>query len=313
MYNFNSFLQNLASSSGLKFNLIGEDGNAIFTSLQDNKSERVYFRVILGKQKAVIDISKEYEICKNLLKYSIESKYKELFSFREQFFIDILEGKDVVTDIIKSNIPFLSKGCTLYVISIDGSRSEALSIIRQLYDNRDILSVLYKDNLIVLGEFEEINEHAESIRDSIVSELYCKCAVSYGEEIYDVTTIKKAYEQAKECIFLSREFHIKNEILSYNKMIFEKLVYNIKPQIKQELLESFKAKLNAFDSEMINTIESFINAGLNISDAAKKLYVHRNTLIYRLDKIYKETNFDIRNFKDASVFAIAFLVWKENK
>jgi len=71
--------------------------------------------------------------------------------------------------------------------------------------------------------------------------------------------------------------------------------------------------LNDFDSEMINTIEEFVNCGLNISNAAKKLYVHRNTLIYRLDKIYKETNFDIRNFKDATVFAIAFLIWKENK
>jgi sugar diacid utilization regulator len=313
MYNFNGFLQNLCSSSGLKFNLIGEDGSTIFTSLQDDKIERVYFPIVLGKQKAVIDISKEYELCKSLLKYTIESKYKELFSIREQFFIDILEGKDVVSDMIKPNLPFLSKGCTLYVISLEGNRCEALSIVRQLYDNQDIMSVLYKDNLVVLGEFDEINEHAESIRDSIVSELYCKCVVSYGMKIYDVVSIKKSYEEAKECVSLGKNFHIKNEIFSYNKMIFEKLVYNIKPQIKQELLQSFEDKLNAFDSEMINTIEEFVNCGLNISDAAKKLYVHRNTLIYRLDKIYKETNFDIRNFKDAAVFAMAFLIWKENK
>nr|WP_241393066.1 helix-turn-helix domain-containing protein [Clostridium tetanomorphum] len=73
----------------------------------------------------------------------------------------------------------------------------------------------------------------------------------------------------------------------------------------------FSYKFDHFDGEIITTIEEFIKSDLNISDAAKKLFIHRNTLIYRLDKIYKETGFDIRNFKEASVFIIAFLVWKE--
>lgn len=64
---------------------------------------------------------------------------------------------------------------------------------------------------------------------------------------------------------------------------------------------------------MINTIDEFVKTGLNISESARKLYIHRNTLIYRLDKIKKETGFDIRNFKEATVFITAFLVWREVK
>jgi DNA-binding PucR family transcriptional regulator len=124
--------------------------------------------------------------------------------------------------------------------------------------------------------------------------------------------MKKAYEEAKECLILSKNFGIKEEIFYYDKILFEKIVYNINPEVKTELLNKFRDKFNMFDSEIINTIEEFVNCGLNISDAARKLYVHRNTLIYRLDKISKETSFDIRNFKEATVFIIAFLVWKEN-
>jgi DNA-binding PucR family transcriptional regulator len=163
-----------------------------------------------------------------------------------------------------------------------------------------------------MGVFDELNEHARSIRESIVTDLYCKCYVSYGNIIYSVKDIKKSYDEAKECLVLSKNFGIKDEIFYYDKMLFEKIVYNISTKVKNELLSKFKDKFNLFDSELINTIEEFVNCDLNISDAARKLYVHRNTLIYRLDKITKETGFDIRNFKEATVFIIAFLIWKES-
>ena len=66
-----------------------------------------------------------------------------------------------------------------------------------------------------------------------------------------------------------------------------------------------------FDNEMIRTIEVFFRCGLNLSDAAKELYIHRNTLIYRLDKIEKYTAYDIRNFNNAVLFKVVFFIWKE--
>jgi DNA-binding PucR family transcriptional regulator len=119
------------------------------------------------------------------------------------------------------------------------------------------------------------------------------------------------YNDAAECMALGKKFGIKDKIFSSSGMLFEKIVYNVSDRVKEELNTKFADKFNLFDSEMINTIEEFVNCGLNISDAARKLYIHRNTLIYRLDKIYKDTGFDIRNFKEATVFIIAFLVWKE--
>lgn len=313
MYNFNTFLEDLASSTEIKFTLVSEDGTVLKKCEDIEKENCVRSNLCLGKSKAVLEISKDYENCISLLKYTIENKYKELFSIREQFFADILEGKEVAADKIEKSIPFLSKGCIVMIVNVDGSRYEALNIIRQLYKEQDVLSTIYGDSVVIIGDFEEATEHANSIRDSIVSELYCKCYVSLGSMIFNAQDIKRSYTEAKECMIFGRKFGIKQDVFEYEKMIFEKVVYNISHTVKQELLKKVREKLNSFDSEMITTIEEFVNCDLNISDAARKLYIHRNTLIYRLDKINKETGFDIRNFKDATVFIIAFLVWKESK
>lgn len=313
MYSFGSFLQDLSSSTGIKFNLFDEDGSLIYSyDALNNNDKRSQYPISLGNSKAILDIQKKYEPCVTLLKYSIENKYREIFSMREKSLIDILEGKDISQDTIAKNFPAFNQGSTLFLVNVDGSRYEALSIIRQLYTEQDIISLVYGDNIIVIGLFDEIEDHAESIKESIVSDLYCRCCVSYGNKIRDVKNVRKAYEEAKECLLLGKKFDIKQETFSYNKMLFEKIVYNIDDRVKQELKDKFSKKFSLFDSELINTIEEFVNCGLNISDAARKLYVHRNTLIYRLDKIYKETGFDIRNFKEATVFIIAFLVWKES-
>lgn len=313
MYNFWGFLQELSVNSGIDFNLIDEDGNQIYHSnLKVENSQCISRLITLGSGKAELHLRKDYELCAPLLKYTIEHKYSEIFSIREKLLTDILQGKEIPVDKLSENFSFLLIGCTLFVVRVEGSRQDALSIIREVYKKQDVLSMIYENNIIVISAFDDDLENAKSIRESIISDLYCKCTLSYGDKVYEVKELKTAYEHAKECILLGEKFGMKDEIYSYNEMIFEKMVYNIHPNVKQELFMRYKDKFSFFDSEVINTIEEFIKCGLNVSDAAKKLYIHRNTLIYRLDKIHKETGLDIRNFKDTTVFVIAFLIWKEN-
>ncbi|MBW9145020.1 helix-turn-helix domain-containing protein [Clostridium sp. CM027] len=314
MYNFTEFLKDLSHSSNIPFDIVTEDGIALYISdLNIENSNITNFTIMLGRVKGIISLEKKYENCTFLLKYVIENKYTQHFLTKEQAVIDILENREISIDNINYNLPFLKDGCYIILISSDGSNYESLNIIKQIYDKEPVVSLIYNDSIIVIGDFAEIQEHTESIKESISSDLYCKCYLSYGDRAYDINEFKKAYNDAVQCMQLGKKFDIKDHIFSYNKMLFEKIVYNIDIKIKQELLYMLKDKFDAFDGEMISTIEQFVNCGLNISDAARKIYVHRNTLIYRLDKIKKETNFDIRNFKDASVFLIAFLIWKENK
>lgn len=313
MHSFHYFLEELSHRTGITFSIVSEDGNDIYSegSARD-KSNDVSFRVMLGRSKALVSLPRQYEICAPLLKYTIEEKYGEFYTVRDQYLIDLLEGKQISSDKIERSIPFLKKGCTLFVVDVEGSHPEALNIIHQLYSEQEAISILYKDLLIILGVFEDIYDHALSIRESIVSDLYSNSSIGYGSVFTEAQDIRKAFEDGKDALFLKRNFGLKEEIIDYSKVQLEKVVYSVKSDIKDTLQMKLSGKLNTYDAEIITTIEEFINSGLNISDAAKKLYVHRNTLVYRLDKIHKDTGFDIRDFKEATVFIIAFLVWKEH-
>lgn len=313
MHSFKNFLQTLSESTGMDFKIVDDEKNEIFTSSSKKEiNETISVNVSLGKTQAYVHISKEYEKCTALIKYMIESKYNEFLSTRQEVLNSILGGMEVPRDLVRKNLHILANGCTVFIVNVEGSRYEALNIIGQLYDD-EITSIIYGDNIVVIGQFEDNYEHASSIKETIMSNLYCKCYVSFGDICYDAETLKKSYEKSKEAMCLGKIFEIKDEVYSYENMIFEKIVYSVEEKVKNELVGIFKHKFDNFDNEMITTIEEFVNCGLNISDAAKVLYIHRNTLIYRLDKITKETGFDIRNFKEATVFIVAFLIWKENK
>lgn len=314
MEQFKSFLQELSSNTKINFSITYEDGSVVFKS-EDfvENSHMTSVPIYMSKNRARINLESKFSVCSDLLKYTIEDKYKELYLTKEQILIDILHGKNVTNDKLSNIIPFLSKGCFLLLINVEKNLYEALSLIKQIYKEQDVISLISDDNIIVIGVFSEVREHAKSIKDAINSNLFLKCSISFGNICHDRSEIIAAFNESKQAMLFGNVYSLKEDILDYNKLLFEKIVYNLDLKIKQELLNNFKQKFNEFDYEMINTIEEFFNCGLNITDAARKLYIHRNTLIYRLSKIEKETGFDIKNFKEATVFVIAFLVWREDK
>lgn len=314
MEQFKNFLQELSDNTKIGFNISYKDGDVIFKSSNFvENSSMISVPIYIDKRKANINLENKFSVCSSLLKYTIENKYNELYFTKEQIILDTLYGKNISNDKILNIMPFLSEGCFLLLISVDKNINEALNLIRQIYKSQDIISLIDEDKIILIGSFSEVNEHIKSIREAINSNLFIKCTISFSNIFHDRSEMVKTFNEGKQAMMFGKIYSLKEDILDYNKLFFEKIVYFLDENIKQELLEKFKQKFNEFDYEMINTIEEFFDCGLNITDAARKLYIHRNTLIYRLSKIEKETGFDIRNFKDSIVFVIAFLVWRENK
>lgn len=313
MYYFKSFLEELSNNTGVPFNLLGENNDNIYIGAGIEKDEEIFIDVFLGNDKATLVMDKKYEVCLSLIKYYIELKYTELFHIKEQFFIDVFQGNVVSIDKLRNNIPFLEKGCSVFLISIDGSKYEALNILKSFYSDKESICMLYGQDLLVIGEFNNRIEEANIIKEVLQNKLYCKCYISYAKVSFTIEEVKNSYKEAKAAMSLGKKYLLKQEIYNYEDMIFEKAVSGINQKIKVEYLIEFKDKFDIFDEETLNTIEEFMKCNLNISDAAKSLYIHRNTLIYRLDKIFKDTGYDIRNFKEATIFNIAFLIWKEMK
>ena len=106
---------------------------------------------------------------------------------------------------------------------------------------------------------------------------------------------------------------INENIYAEDSLIFEKILEDITEQTREDISNKFINVFSHMDEDMINTIETFFKLDLNLSEAAKQLYVHRNTLIYRIDKIEKYTGYDIRKFNDACIFKIAFSLYIQQK
>ncbi|MHC1685483.1 MAG: PucR family transcriptional regulator [Clostridiaceae bacterium] len=308
MQDFTFFLQEISKKSNLYFSIRTEKKGIIFESKNLNEDEeKVEVPISLSNSKSYISVVKKDENSLELLKYIIENKFKELHTIKEQLLLSVLKGKEVSEERINKNIPYIYNGYNMVVVKVDSSRLDILNIIIENYREYKIIGVIYDGLIVLLGK--KINP--EKIRSILIDKSILDITITYSDVVYSQNDIRAAFEKGKECIQLKKIFYLKEDILEYNKLLFEKIVYDMKEELKNELMDKFYDKFNSFDEEMTSTIEEFIKCGLNISEAAKGLYIHRNTLIYRLDKIKKETEFDIRNFKEAILFIIAYLVWKE--
>lgn len=312
MHNSIDMLGDIQDITGIPFRIEYKNGKVFYRGKLECRAGKAA-SISIGSEKLNLLVDREYEICTSLLKYTIENRIREIKSKKEEILINLLSSKEVLEDDLYLNFPFISGKTIIFLIHLEGSRYDALNIIKELYSDTSAFAAIYGDDILLIKNSEDNREHADSIRDSIVSELYTDCSVSYGNEIESFKEIKVCYDEAKKAQLYGETFGNKDSIYCYSQLMLESIAYNLSSESKKEMLTIVKHKLDKFDSEMINTIEGFIKADLNISEASKSLYIHRNTLIYRLDKIYKETGFDIRLFNQASVFIIAYLVWKANK
>ena len=313
MYYFKNFLEELADNTKIDFNLLNEGKALIFCGLKSNSIEKSSIEVSLGNNRGLIEVEKSMESCLPIIKCYIEDKYKDIFYLREQFFGDVLQGNKVPLDKFRKSLPMVETGCTLFIVSIEGSKYETLNTLKNAYEGSNIISMIYGEEIIIIGVFDNRECEGKKIVTLLSNKLNCRCYVSYGEVAYSVEDIKIAYEEGKEAMDLGKRIGGKGNVYNYSDMFLERAICNISNKVKTQFYNEFKDKFNNFDDEMLNTIEEFINCDLNISEAAKSLYIHRNTLIYRLDKIPKDTGYDIRNFRQAATFTIAFLIWKELK
>jgi len=168
----------------------------------------------------------------------------------------------------------------------------------------------HKDTIILIGGFEDINEHVSSISDTIYVSFYEKCYISYSN-IKEYEFLNKAYIDNVYKINLAKKYKLSTMIFGQNSLLFEKIMDNLNEEGKETILNDFNDGFSKLDEDMKKTIEVFFKLDLNLSEASKELYVHRNTLIYRLDKIQKYTTYDIRKFNDAVLFKIAFFHWRQ--
>jgi carbohydrate diacid regulator len=147
------------------------------------------------------------------------------------------------------------------------------------------------------------------------TEAMTKVYVSYGTVVSEIKDVSRSYKEAKMALDVGKIFYSGRNVVAYNNLGIGRLIYQLPmPLCKMFIKEIFEGKSpDDFDDETLATINKFFDNNLNVSETSRQLYIHRNTLVYRLDKLQKTTNLDLRVFDDAITFKIALMVVKYMK
>jgi carbohydrate diacid regulator len=165
---------------------------------------------------------------------------------------------------------------------------------------------------VAIKEREEaLADIASSLTDNLHAEAMVRVRVGYGNVVQQLAEIVQSYQEAKMALEVGRVFYAELDTISYGKLGIGRLIYQLPMSLCQMFIkEVFGEQIPDIleDEEAMSTINKFFENNLNISETARQLYVHRNTLVYRLERIEKAIGLDIRTFDDAMTFRIAVMV-----
>lgn len=159
---------------------------------------------------------------------------------------------------------------------------------------------------------KDLEKLAGSIVDTLSGEFYTHCVVGIGTAVEGIKDLARSFKEAQIALEVGKVFDTERTIVSYDNLGIARLVYQLPTTLCDMFLkEVFKrGSIESLDQETLFTIQRFFENNLNVSETSRKLFVHRNTLVYRLEKIKKLTGLDLREFEDAIVFKVALMVKK---
>ena len=180
-------------------------------------------------------------------------------------------------------------------------------------DERDIALIreIKPESALNIDE-EEIEKVAKEIVSTASSEFFTKVVVGIGSPVTEIKNLSRSFKEAQIALEVGKVFDTEKEIINYKNLGIGRIIYQLPTTLCEVFLqEVFKSgELESLDRESLMTIQSFFENNLNVSETSRKLFVHRNTLVYRLEKIKKITGLDLREFEHAIVFKVALMVKK---
>lgn len=304
------YLQEVYENCEIPFEVYADDEIVFKSHSNALEGELLENRFLIGTKNFKVIIEENYRSIIKILEFCIKDKYRDDYNKKEKIIMQLLQNLDISREKIKEVMPEIKEDSYVIVINLKDKLADALEALKNAYNSTDVISLNYEDTIVLIGVFEDINEHVSSISETIYASIYEKCYISYCN-IKEYESIYNLYNENIYKINLARKYNLSTMIFGPNSLLFEKIMDKLNEEIKEKILSNFNENFSKLDDDMIQTIEVFFKSDLNLSDASKGLYVHRNTLIYRLDKIEKYTGYDIRKFNDAVLFKIAFFIWKQ--
>ena len=194
----------------------------------------------------------------------------------------------------------------------------ALEMVRELFYSLsgDYVTSVEEKHIVVIKalqqdeSYETLQETAKMLVDMLNSEAMTSVRVAYGTIVDEIKGLSKSYKEALMALDVARIFYMEKTIIAYNTLGIGRLIYQLPANLCRIFIEEVfgNGMPEEIDEEMLNTVNKFFENSLNVSETARQLFIHRNTLMYRIEKLQRVTGLDIRNFDDALTFKIALMV-----
>lgn len=252
--------------------------------------------------------------------------YKERFdkdNFIKNLLLDNLLLVDIYNRAKKLHIETEVRRVVFIVETNREKDGNELEKIRSLFGgkSKDFVTAVDEKNIIVVKEvadnegYEELGKTAEVIVNLFRPDADTDVHVAYGTIVNEIKEVSRSYKEARMALDVGKIFFEERDVIAYSTLGIGRLIYQLPiPLCKMFIKEIFDGKSpDDFDEETLTTINKFFENSLNVSETSRQLYIHRNTLVYRLDKLQKSTGLDLRVFEDAITFKIALMVVKYMK
>jgi len=252
--------------------------------------------------------------------------YKERFdkdNFIKNLLLDNLLLVDIFSRAKKLHIQSETRRVAIIIEGGTGKDNNVLELMRASFgaNNKDFITAVDENNVIVVKDLSDIDGTGEI--DALCND-YKSCMekegirnvhIAYGTIVKEIKEVSRSYKEAKMALDVGKIFFDERNIIAYSELGIGRLIYQLPiPLCKMFIKEIFGGKSpDDFDEETLTTIMKFFENSLNVSETSRQLFIHRNTLVYRLDKLQKTTGLDLRVFEDAITFKIALMVVKYMK
>jgi len=291
------------------------DGYCVRKIKSYNKTEYVVFC------EGTDDIAKGYCAILGTHFVTVKQYYDEKFD-RNSFVKNVILDNVLPSDVIyRTKELHLSIECPRVVLLVRTYKQSEVSIVDILKgifpDKEHDFVVRIDDNDVAIikelrSETDDAYTYARNIDDAISAEAMVKCSVGISTVANTIQELARAYRESRIALEVGKVFDTEKTIVSYDNLGIGRLIYQLPTTLCELFLNEVlkKESIDVLDSETIYTVQKFFENNLNVSETSRKLFVHRNTLVYRLDKIKKITGLDLREFDDAIIFKFAMMVSK---
>ncbi len=252
--------------------------------------------------------------------------YKERFD-RNNFFQNLLMDNLLLVDVYnrakKLHIEVMVPR-VVYIVETQAEKDGAATeLLKSMFSSQtgDFVTAVDENNVILIKKLdpiegdEQIEQTAQTIVDMMSTEAMLNVRVAYGTVVQELKDVSKSYKEAMMALDVGKIFYVEKKVNAYGSLGIGRLIY----QLPVNLCRIFISEIfggndpGEFDEEIVSTVNKFFENNLNVSETSRQLFVHRNTLVYRIEKLEKSTGLDVRTFDDALTFKIAMMVYNYMK